>query len=77
MTAKRKTLDRIGPPKGARLRVFFPYDAPPKVFVASGETRLPEAGRGKFDHRLVDPDAPSSPEWLPGWYIAEPAGRAV
>lgn len=65
---KRQTLDELGPEAGTRLRVFFPHGGGPREMVASGETRQGANDRYDFDHRLDG-------EWVPGWYVAVPAGQ--
>jgi hypothetical protein len=70
---KRQTLDVMGPGKGARVRVFFPgRGGGARVMTATGEVRRSAGDRCEHDHLLENEGGAA--EWVPGWYVAQPAG---
>lgn len=69
----RQPLDKLGPRRGQKLRVFFPHDGPIKVMVGTGDARESAHPRCEHDHLLED--EAGQPEWVPGWYLAQPVPR--
>ena len=65
----RKSLDKLNPPGGIRLRIYYPYDTPPKVLTTTGSTRESEIIRAKKDFEFRE-EMSGKLEWFPGWYIA-------
>lgn len=64
----RKSLDALNPGKGLRLQIFFPYDAPTRYLVTTGEHRE-SSGRAIWDFQVRD-ELSGRTEWVPGWYVA-------
>lgn len=65
----RPKLDELGGERGTALRVYFPWDTPPRVLLTTGSSRpTTSSGPCQFDWELLDPDV-GEREWVPGWYI--------
>lgn len=71
----RPKLDDLGDEKGSRIRVYYPWNTPPRTFVTTGTSR-PTTSKGpcQFDWELIDPDM-GVKEWVPGWYVVSRAKR--
>lgn len=66
----RQSLDKMGPSRGQRLRIYFPHDQPIRTMVATGEVRESSSDRYEHDH-LMRNEAGTGEEWVPGWYVAQ------
>jgi hypothetical protein len=65
----RQTLDTMAPEAGIRLRIYYPWDTPPKVMTTTGSTQQSSSSRAKADYELRE-EMSGKTEWIPGWYIA-------
>jgi hypothetical protein len=65
----RKTLDKMKPPGGVRLRIYYPYDTPPKVMTTTGLSQECESPRAQGEYEFRE-EMSGKTEWGPGWYIA-------
>lgn len=68
---KRQTLDRMYLPQGAKIRVYFPYDKPPLVMTATGNSRDQKSRMSEHEYEFQDDSGKF--RWVPGWYIAQNA----
>lgn len=68
---KRQTLDKMYLPQGAKIRVYFPYDKPPQVMEATGNTREQKSRMSDTEYEFRDSSMKF--HWIPGWYIAQNA----
>lgn len=66
----RQKLDDLGTELGSKLRVFFPWNTPPRVMETTGNSR-PNASPApcECDWEMRD-DVTGMLEWIPGWYVA-------
>lgn len=70
----RMKLDLLKASTGSRVRVYYPWDTPPKILIATGdvrkvakETPAPSNQEWEFYNTVTQ-----MREWVPGWYIGTP-----